>query len=79
MHRFRNNLFLLQILFEQFKDAFVFISPTGVLDEAVILNREESHAPVFLSQLDQLLRQPNRILEMDVGIDNTVADQKRPF
>ena len=45
--------------------------------EAVILDRIRRQLPVFLAQLDQALRQPDRVLEVDVDVDHAVADQQR--
>ena len=43
----------------------------------MILDRVRRDRPVLLAQLDQPLRQPHRVLEVDVGVDHAVADEQR--
>src|SRR5205814_10211871 len=70
---------LLQRSLKQSKNPLVLIRPTRRLDETVIFDGEHRHAPVFLAQLDQLLREAHRVLEVHVRIDHAVADEQRSF
>ena len=45
----------------------------------MVLDRVQSHFPVVLAQLDQPLRQADRVLGVDVGVDQAVQDQQRPL
>jgi len=56
-------------------DPPVFIYPGGRLHKPMVLQRENGHFPVLLSQFDQTLIQPDYILELDIDIQDPMEDQ----
>ena len=68
-----------QLLVEQLQNPPVFVRPARLFRESMVFDRIHGELPVLLSQLDQPLRQPHRILEVHVRVDHAVADQQRAF
>src|SRR5690606_41098248 len=70
-------LFRSEVALEEFEDPTVLIGPRAGLDEAVVLDGIDGHLPVGLPELDQPLREPDNILEVDVRVDHPVRDEER--
>jgi hypothetical protein len=73
---YQATLFTDKIRFEQFEDAPVLIHPARRFFEAVIFNRKHSKLPILLFQFNEPLNETHGILEMNVLVNDSVANQK---
>ena len=70
---------LFQRRLKQPENPLVLIRPARRLDEAVVFERVHGDFPVLLAELDQALGEAHGVLEVDVDVDDAVADQQRAF